>query len=302
MTNFDEPHFKDDAKAREYLQAIRWPNGPVCPHCGSVAEHYELNGQAHRKGLWKCRDCRDQFSVTVGTVFERSHIALHTWLQAVYLLCSSKKGISSKQLERTLGVTYKTAWFMSHRLREAMKPTGSGIMGGNGGTVEADETYIMKKHNRRTSDEFKSESAVFSLVERNGAARSFHVPDVTAKTLKGKLFTHVSQDAKVMTDAAPLYKRLDTYFAGHDTVNHSQHEYSRGNVHTNTIEGFFSIFKRGLYGVYQHVSTQHLERYTTEFDFRYSNREKLGVNDVERMKRALKGISGKRLTYRRTHA
>ena len=302
MSNFDQPHFQDDDKAREYLEAIRWPNGPVCPHCGSVAKHYDLQGKAHRVGLWKCKDCREQFSVTVGTVFERSKIGLHIWLQAVYLLCSSKKGISSKQLERTLGVTYKTAWFISHRLREAMKPTGSGIFGGNGGTVEADEIYIMKKHNRRTPDEFTSKNAVFSLVERNGGARSFHVPDVTGRTLKTKLVNHVSRKAQIMTDDASVYKGIKGYFAGHDTVNHSAFEYSRGDVHTNTVEGFFSIFRRGIYGVYQHVSSHHLERYTTEFDFRYTYREKLGFNDLERMDQALKGISGKRLTYRRTHA
>jgi len=299
MSNFDQPHFQDDDRAREYLEAIRWPNGPICPHCGSVAKHYSLQGKAHRVGLWKCKDCREQFSVTVGTVFERSKIGLHIWLQAVYLLCSSKKGISSKQLERTLGVTYKTAWFIAHRLREAMKPTGPGIFGGNGGTVEADETYIMKKHNRRTPNESTSKHAVFSLVERNGGARSFHVPDVTAKTLKTKLYRNVDKNTQIMTDDANQYKRLKGYFAGHDTVNHSTFEFSRGNVHTNTVEGFFSIFKRGLYGVYQHVSSQHLRRYTTEFDFRYTYREKLGFNDLERMQQALKGISGKRLTYRR---
>ncbi|OGA45566.1 MAG: hypothetical protein A3G25_04830 [Betaproteobacteria bacterium RIFCSPLOWO2_12_FULL_63_13] len=312
MTNFDQPHFQDDDKAREYLEAIRWPNGPVCPHCGVIGGHYQLQGKAHRVGVWKCKDCREQFTVTVGTVFERSHIPLHTWMQAVFLLCSSKKGMSSKQLERTLDVTYKTAWFMSHRLREAIKPNGGGLLGGNGGTVEADETYIMKKHNRRTKDEFTSKNAVFSLVERNGAARSFHVPDVTGKTLKTKLFQYASPTARIMTDEATQYKRIKGHFAGHETVNHSAFEYSRGNAHTNTVEGFFSIFKRGIYGVYQHVSTQHLGRYSTEFDFRYTYRErkvnvngrwqKLGFDDVERMNVALTGISGKRLTYRRTNA
>lgn len=302
MSNLDQPHFKDDDKAREYLEAIRWPNGPICPHCGAVGDHYRFQGEAHRPGVWKCKDCREQFTVTVGTVFERSKIGLHLWLQAVYLLCSSKKGMSSKQLERTLGVTYKTAWFMAHRLREAMKPTGTGLLGGGGGTIEADETYVMKKHNRRMPDESTSKNAVFTLVERNGGARSFHVPDVTGRTLKTKLVDNVSRKAQIMTDESPTYKGIKGYFAGHDTVNHSAFEYSRGNAYTNTVEGFFSIFKRGIYGVYQHVSSHHLERYTTEFDFRYTYREKLGFNDLERMAQALKGIFGKRLTYRRTHA
>lgn len=299
MSILDQPHFKDENKAREYLEALRWPDGVVCHHCGAVGEHYQLQGKAHRAGVWKCKDCREQFTVTVGTVFERSKIKLNVWLQAVYLLCSSKKGMSSHQLHRTLGVTYKTAWFMSHRIREAMKPGKTGLLGGNGGPVEADETFIMKKQNRRTPDESTTKNAVFSLVERNGNVRSFHVPDVTGATLKTKLVQHVSRKAQIMTDDASQYKGIKGYFAGHETVNHSALEYSRGDVSTNAVEGFFSIFKRGIYGVYQHVSSHHLERYTTEFDFRYNRRDKLGFNDLERMASALKGISGKRLTYRR---
>jgi hypothetical protein len=236
--------------------------------------------------------------VTVGTVFERSKVPLHQWMQAVYLICSSKKGCSSHQLQRTLGVQYKTAWFMNHRLREAMKSPG-GVMGTGGGTVEADETYIGRKPGSVKRRGYAHKEAVFSLVERNGNVRSFHVNDVTAKTLKEKLVKNVSKSANLMTDDAGQYRRMHKEFASHEVVNHSAGEYVRGNAYTNTIEGFFSIFKRGMYGVYQHVSSHHLERYTTEFDFRYNHRQKLGFNDAMRAESLLKGIGGKRLTYRR---
>jgi transposase-like protein len=294
----NQPQFQDADKAREYLEAIRWPNGPVCPHCGVVGSHYALAGAAHRPGVYKCRDCRKQFTVTVGTVFERSKVPLHQWMQAVYLICSSKKGCSSHQLQRTLGVQYKTAWFMNHRLREAMKSPG-GVMGSGGGTVEADETYIGRKPGSVKRRGYAHKEAVFSLVERNGNVRSFHVNDVTAKTLKEKLVKNVSKSANLMTDDAGQYRRMHKEFASHEVVNHSAGEYVRGNAYTNTIEGFFSIFKRGMYGVYQHVSSHHLERYTTEFDFRYNHRQKLGFNDAMRAESLLKGIGGKRLTYRR---
>jgi transposase-like protein len=297
----NQPQFQDANIARQYLEAIRWPNGPVCPHCGTVGAHYALNGKAHRPGVYKCKDCRKQFTATVGTVFERSKVPLHQWMQAVYLICSSKKGCSSHQLQRTLGVQYKTAWFMTHRLREAMKSPG-GIMGGNGGTVEADETFIGRKPGRKMNRGYAHKEAVFSLVERNGNVRSFHVNDVTAGTLKAKLNEHVSPDANLMTDEATQYEKVGKEFASHKTVNHSSKEYVRGNTHTNTIEGFFSIFKRGMYGVYQHCSSHHLERYTTEFDFRYNHRSKLGFDDAQRAQALLKSISGKRLTYRRINA
>ena len=299
---FDQLRFQEPEAAREYLEAIRWPNGPICPHCGVVAEHYALNGKSQRKGLYKCSDCREQFTVTVGTVFERSKIPLHKWVMLTELMCASKKGVSSKQVERMLGVTYKTAWFMTHRIREAMKPEGGGLLGGNGGTVEADETFVGRKPGRKIAHGYAHKEAVVSLVERDGKVRSFHVNDVTGATLKAKLLENVAKDAKLMTDDAGQYRHAKEDFPTHETVNHSQKEYVRGNVHTNTVEGFFSIFKRGIYGVYQHVSSQHLQRYTTEFDFRYNHREKLGYDDTQRTVEALKGISGKRLTYRRAHA
>ncbi len=277
----NQPHFHDADKAREHLEAIRWPKGPVCPHCGSAENHYALKGVAHRAGVYKCKDCRKQFTVTVGTVFERSKIPLHQWMQAVYLICSSKKGCSSHQLQRTLDVQYKTAWFMNHRLREAMKSPG-GIMGNGSGTVEADETFIGRKPGTKKCRGHSHKEAIFSLVERNGDVRSFHVNDVTAKTLKAKLVQNVSKSANLMTDDAKQYVKVGKEFASHESVNHSAEEYVRGNVHTNTVEGFFSIFKRGMYGVYQHCSSHHLERYTTEFDFRYNYRQKLGFDDTMR--------------------
>lgn len=297
----NRPHFQDADKARKYLEAIRWPDGPICPHCGVIGAHYALNGQAHRPGVYKCKDCRKQFTATVGTVFERSKIPLHQWLQAVYLICSSKKGCSSHQLQRTLGVQYKTAWFMNHRLRVAMRSPG-GIMGNGGGTVEADETYIGRKPGTMKRRGYAHKEAVFSLVERKGRVRSFHVADVTGATLKAKLVENAAKDAHLMTDDAGQYRKMNEEFASHETVNHSAGEYVRGNAHTNTVEGFFSIFKRGMYGVYQHVSSHHLERYTTEFDFRYNHRQKLGFDDTMRAEALLKGISGKRLTYRRIGA
>ena len=299
---FDEPRFHDADVARQYLESVRWPKGPVCPHCGAVDRISKLQGKAHRHGVYDCGHCRDQFTVTVGTVFERSKISLDKWLFAAALMASSKKGVSSKQIERMIGVTYKTAWFMTHRLREAMKPESGGMFGSGGGTVEADETYVGRKPGSKIGRGTGHKEAVFSLVERNGNVRSFHVPDVTGNTLKAKLRQHVSKDAHMMTDDGGMYKNLAKDFASHESVNHSAKEYVRGNAHTNTIEGFFSIFKRGMYGVYQHVSSHHLERYTTEFDFRYNHREKLGFDDSMRTEALLKGISGKRITYRRTDA
>ncbi len=297
---FDQPRFQNPKAAREYLESIRWPKGQICPHCGVVGEHYKLNGEAQRDGLYKCRDCREQFTVTVGTVFEDSKIPLHKWVMLAELMCSSKKGISSKQVERMLGVTYKTAWFMAHRMREAMKPNGTGLLGGGGGTVEADETFIGRKPGRKINRGYAHKNAVFSLVERNGNVRSFHVNDVNAKTLKPIIQAQMSNAAHFMTDDAGQYRTLGPVSASHETVNHSAGEYVRGNAHTNTVEGFFSIFKRGMYGVFQHCSSHHLHRYTTEFDFKYNHREKLGFDDTARTVEALKGISGKRLTYRRT--
>lgn len=302
MSNLNAPHFQDADKAREYLERLRWPNGPVCPHCGSVGAHYHLEGKAHRPGLYKCKDCREQFTVTVGTVFERSKIALNVWLQAVYLLCSSKKGISAKQLERMLGVTYKTAWFMAHRIREAMTSDASGLLGGGGGTVEADETYWGTSQKKgRTARGYAHKMKVVSLVEREGKVRSFHVKDVKASTLKEVLVSNVDKSANLMTDEASMYVKVGREFASHEAVRHGAGEYARGKAHTNTIEGCFSIFKRGMIGTYHKCGEQHLQRYANEFDFRYNHRQKLGYDDIQRTEAALKGIGGKRLTYRRTN-
>lgn len=314
----NRPEFKSETIARQWLEAIRWPDGPVCPHCGSVSkDHYKLAGDAHRDGLYKCKDCREQFTVTVGTVFERSKIKLNVWLQAMHLMCSSKKGISSKQLERLLGVTYQTAWFMSHRIREAMKAPG-GMFSTGGNTVEADETYVGgRQRNKHASKRLKNaqgglgKQMVFSLIDREaGKVRSFHLPSVNAANLKPVLQAQIeTAKARFMTDGEGQYRILAPMFKSHEAVNHSGGEYVRGDAHSNTVEGFFSILKRGIIGTFHHVSPQHLSRYTAEFDFRYNHREtrvkdadgkmvKAGFSDSERTIEVAKGIGGKRLTYR----
>ncbi len=308
------PHFQDPDKAREYLEALRWANGVACPHCGSLGKHLTLAGSKnYRPGLRKCADCYEQFTVTVGTVFERSKIGLHIWLQAVHWMCASKKGISAKQLERMLGVTYKTAWFMAHRIREAMKTNPDGLLGSGGGTVEADETYwgnmprskvakleAKNKPHGHLSGGWHKEKIV-SLVERGGNVRTEHVRVrmLNKETLKEILDRNVSKDAHLMTDESKLYNKLGKEYASHQTVNHKNGEYSREGVTTNTVEGYFSILKRGLVGTFHSVGEQHMQRYCTEFDFRYNTRISLGVDDVQRFNIALKGIEGKRLTYRR---
>jgi transposase-like protein len=297
---FTDKRFTDDNAAREHLEAIRWPEGAFCPHCEAVDRQSKLEGKSHRPGLYFCGHCRKQYTVTVGTVFERSKVALHKWVLATHLICSSKKGMSAHQLHRLLGVTYKTAWFMAHRIREAMTITPNGPLGSGGGTVEADETYWGNSGKQRPGARGGAHKMkVFSLVERDGDVRSFHVPNVTAKTLGDVLKNQVAQDANLMTDDAGQYKKVGKKFASHEVVNHSAGEYSRGHAHTNTIEGFFSILKRGLVGTFHHVGEQHLQRYVHEFDFRYNNRK---VSDSERSENALKGIAGKRLTYRRPNA
>lgn len=300
---FTQPHFQDAEKAREYLENLRWSNGVTCPHCGVIGSHYLLKGKSTRAGVYKCVGCSDQFTVTVGTVFERSKIALNVWLMAVHLMCSSKKGISAKQLERTLGVTYKTAWFMSHRIREAMTNSPNGLMGARGEVVEVDETYWGNTHQSKigklvgTIQGGAQKEKIVSLVQRGGEVRSFHVETVNAKTLKATMEKNISKEARIHTDAAYFYRKHGAEYAEHEFVNHSDREYARGDVTTNTVEGYFSILKRGLIGTFHHVGAQHLQRYVNEFDFRYNTRSALGFNDTDRSLVALKGIAGKRLMY-----
>jgi transposase-like protein len=294
-------HFHNEDAAFAYVEAKLWPRGPVCHHCGETARVGRLQGKTTRPGLYKCYACRKPFTVRMGTVFESSHVPLRIWLQAIYLMCSSKKGISTRQLQRTFGGSMKTAWFLGHRIREAMATlgvAGAGPLGGNGQVVEADETYVGGKAANR-KNRIPPKEIVLSLVERDGQVRSFHVPNVTAVTLAPVIAANVDRATYLMTDESPIYPRIGRSFAGHGTVNHSAEEYVRAYFwHTNTVESFFSIFKRGIYGCYFHVSPAHLHRYAAEFDFRHNNRERLGVDDATRADLALKGVVGKRLTYR----
>jgi transposase-like protein len=293
------PIFTDEDAARAHFEKLRWPEGPVCAHCGSINNSTELQGKSHRKGLYKCRDCAQPFTATIGTVYERSHIPLNKWLLATHLLCSSKKGISAHQLWRMLGFgSYRTAWFMAHRIREAMSVGKVGPLGGEGKTVEGDETYIGRKEGYPKGKAGPGhKNMVMTLVERGGEARSFNVESATRSTIENIMFANIAKETAVMTDEAPHYKGPGAEFASHETVNHGEKEYVRGHVTTNTVEGFYSIFKRGMKGVYQHCSEKHLHRYLSEFDFRYSNRVRLGVDDQDRSVRAVKGAVGKRLMY-----
>ena len=298
MNNLQNDIFQGEAKAREWLETRLWPRGPVCPHCGVENGATALNGEAHRAGLYQCNDCREQFTVTVGTVFERSKIPLNKWLMVVFLMCASKKGMSSLQISRMLGISYKSTWFMTHRIREAMRSNPNGLLGGNGGAVEADETFWGTKPGETVKRGYGHKNAVFALVERNGDVRSFYVPNVAAKTLKPILLAQVAKNSHLMTDDARVYIRPGKSFKKHSSVNHSAGEYMRGKVHTNTVEGYFSLLKRGLIGTFHHVGSQHLQRYVEEFDFRYNARD---ISDVDRMVLAAKGIKGKRLTYKTTN-
>ena len=317
---FAEPHFQNDEAARAMLESILWPDGPVCPHCGVVNHSYKTK----RPGVFRCaeRACRKDFSVTMKTVMERSHIALHKWLQAFHLMTSSKKGASAHQLHRTLNIGYEAAWFMAHRIREAMRLGGLSPLGGGGKTIEVDETFIgflegqPKKGRLGTSNR----NTVLTLVERGGAARSFHIDGTRIADIAPIVNANISREASLMTDEAAYYKSIGADFASHDTVNHSKDQYVRywnevtdkrrpdgkplvvtTTITTNTVEGYYSIFKRGMKGVYQHCAEKHLHRYLSEFDFRYSNRVALGVNDGERRTLAIKNAAGKRLTYRGRH-
>jgi transposase-like protein len=298
---FSAPHFNDEAAAYAYVEARIWPNGRVCPHCGVVDHSGPLKGKSNRIGLYKCYACRKPFTVKIGTIFEASHIQLRDWLTAIHLVCSSKKGVSTNQLHRTLGVTLKSAWFMSHRIREAMNDDATaGPLGGEGMFVEADETFVGGKARNRAYKAPAPKKAVVALVERKGRVRSRHVSEVTAANLRPILEAEIDAASHLRTDESGVYWKTGERFASHRTVNHAQEEYVRGDASTNTAEGYFSILKRGIYGIYQHVSEEHLHRYLAEFDFRYSNRIALGVDDMERANRALLGVVGKRLTYRTT--
>lgn len=290
-------HFHDEAAAFAFVEARVWPTGPVCPHCGCFERIGRLTGKSTRYGVLKCYDCRKPFTVRVGTIFEDSHVPLHLWLQAIFLVAASKKGISANQLGRVLGVTLKTAWFMGHRIRLAMQDTDGGMLGSDGGVVEADETYVGRKPFRHRARGWGHKNTVFALVERNGKARSVHITGKMFAGIKRALRQNVSPNARLATDEARMYRKIAQQYREHLTVNHSKNEYIRGEAGTNSIEGFFSVFKRGMTGIYQHCSSEHLHRYLSEFDFRYNNRVALGVDDVERAGKLLRGITGKRLTY-----
>jgi len=309
MTTVDitQPIFTNLDKAREHFEAIRWPNGPYCPFCGGVDRVAVLGGKSMGPGWYHCKDCRKKFTAAVGTIYERSHIPLTKWLLATHLLCASKKGMSTHQLHRMLGLPYKTAWFMAHRIREGMRVLNpKGPLGGEGKTVEADETYIGgKEKNKHSKKRTKGniggmgKEIVFSLVERDGAVRSQQVPEVTAKTLRPILVAQVDAKTFLVTDDAGQYRHMNRDFV-HEVVNHGIGEYVRGPAHTNTIESYFAVLKRGITGTYHHVSQQHLKRYLAEFDFRYNERLSLAVTDAERADKAVAGVVGKRVTYQRT--
>jgi transposase-like protein len=305
-----EAYFHDEAAAFAALEAIVWPEGPICPHCGATDRIGRLEGVRSkpskknpegivRHGLHKCYHCKGQFTARRGTVFESSHLELRQWFQAAYLMCSSKKGVSSHQLARTLGLTVKSAWFASHRLREAMREGGLVPLGGNGEIVEADETFIgrLKGQPKRRSG-FGHKNTVLTLLQRGGKARSFHLASVRVADVAPVVRANIARESRLMTDEGTYYREVGREFASHETVNHSIEEYARGDVTTNTVEGFFSVFKRGMRGTYQHCSEHHLHRYLAEFDFRYNHRVRLGVDDMGRTAKALRGIVGKRLKYK----
>lgn len=302
MCDLSAPRFHDADKAREFLEQVRWPDGPICPHCGTIKPPMRLKGKNRRPGLYRCSEykCRSDFTVTVGTVFERSRLPLNKWLLAVHLMCASKKGMSAHQIHRMIGVTYKTAWFMCHRIREAMQDDGSPL-GGNGGTVEADETFWgnRKPRGQKKGRGYHHKMKILSLVDRAGKKRSFKVEHVNAKTLKPYLEQHISADAHLMTDEASAYTLVGRKFATHGVVRHGMGEYANGKINTNSAESSFSLLKRGLRGIFHHVAEHHLQRYVTEFDFRWNYRVKNGFNDRERANALLGQIGGKRLVYGR---
>jgi transposase-like protein len=304
MSNLSAPHFHDEAAAYAFVEARIWPDGPVCPHCGGTDRNRPMKGKSTRIGAYKCYDCRKPFTVKVGTIFEASKVDMTVWLQAIYLMASSKKGISTHQLHRTLGVALRTAWFMSHRIREAMREGSLDVFGSGGGIVEADETFIgndrtIKPKGQKKGRGYHHKHKVLALVDRSSRrARTMVVDSLAAADLAPILRENIAKEARLMTDEASYYTKVGREFASHDIVRHGQGEYGRGEIGTNTIEGFFSIFKRGMKGVYQHCGKKHLHRYAAEFEFRYNHRVANGVNDLARADRLLDGFVGKRLKYR----
>lgn len=316
MSVLSDRHFHDEAAAYRFVEARIWANGVTCPHCGNADEEKIgiLKGKSTRIGVRKCYACRKPFTVKVGTIFESSHVALNLWLQAIFLMASSKKGISANQLHRTLGVTLKTAWFMAHRIREAMREGGLGPLGGEGQVVEADETYLWKAVDQSPSPQRKgrpllkrkagtsNKRAILGLIERGGKVRTFHVAQATKVNVADLVSKNVALESVLFTDESRLYGEVGKTFADHRSVKHSAGEYVRGIVHSNTIESYFSVFKRGMKGTYQHCAEKHLHRYLAEFDFRHNRRVALGVADVARAASILDGVVGKRLTYQTTSA
>jgi transposase-like protein len=313
--DLSDPRFHDENAARDWLEAQRWPNGRVCPHCGNAdqAKIRFLEGKKHRPGVYQCNACREQFTVTVGSVMERSKVPLHKWVMAMHLMGASKKGMSAHQLYRMLGLgSYQTAWFMAHRIREAMREDigSAGPLGGEGKIVEADETYFGRQDQPKPGKSRKGQPyikggkaankrAIIALVERGGSARTFHAGVADKGTVTKIVRENVDRESRLHTDESKLYFGSDEHFATHETVTHSRKEYVRGDVHTNSAEGYFSVFKRGMRGVYQHCREKHLHRYLAEFDFRYNRRASLGINDPQRVADIVRGADGKRLTYRR---
>lgn len=304
-----DKHFHDEAAAYRFVEARVWPEGPICPHCGGLDRISKMKGKSTRLGTYKCYQCRKPFTVKVGTIFESSHVPLRHWLQAIFLMSSSKKGISANQLSRTLGCTLKTAWFIGHRVREAMREGKLAPMGGDGSIIEMDETYFGKAAGERKLKRPRSvpytkqghrwnNRPIVSLVQRGGTVRSFHLENADKASINVIIGQNIAREARLMTDESRIYNDAKQHVALHETIKHAAGEYVRGDVYTNTVEGVFSVFKRGMKGTYQHCAEKHLHRYLAEFDFRYNNRVALGVNDIGRAEQALKGIVGKRLTYK----
>lgn len=301
-------HFHNEEAALEYIEARLWPNGPVCPKCGATSEHVgALKGETTRMGLRKCYACDAHFTVRIGTIFEGSHLALNLWLQAIHLMCASKNGISTRELQRLFKCSMKTAWHLTHRIREAMKDGGLEPLGGAGKVLEADTTYVGGKEKNKHAGKRNAaniggmgKQIVHAIVERDGRVRAHHIPRVNGITLRAVLDQHADRASALMTDTAGGYLHVGREFARHEMVDHGKDEYVRGDATTNTVEGYFSVLKRGLTGTYHAVSEAHLNRYLAEFSFRYSNREKLGIDDVSRAEIALQGFKGKRLTYQTT--